>query len=364
MLGLHVGPEFTAPAAGSLAGLPVADVRPLLTELADAHLVTEHTPGRFTMHDLLYAYAIELNQEHDSGAERHRATNRMLEHYLQPAQEADRLLQPDGKSIHLTRTKGGVTPQHLADHEQARSWLAAQHPALAEAVRKAENSGVATQVSWTIATFFDRRAHWHTLAATDGYDDAYAHLHRALDLFEARDDHAGRARTLLALSWIRERQDRPTDAMTHARQADELCRDIGDRLGQAKAVNILGWLGAQLGDPCAVDSCRWAVVLHQEVGDRYGEAASWDSLGYAHHRLGEVDEALDCYRQALKLRRTVGHRYDEAYVLVHIGEAQAATGDDHLAADTWRAALAILTELDHPDAEPLHARLQAVGDRE
>lgn len=99
------------------------------------------------------------------------------------------------------------------------------------------------------------------------------------------------------------------------------------------------------------------------AGHDRGEAASWDSLGYTHHRLGETNEALDCYRQALKLHRTVGHRYDEAYVLIHIGEAHAATGEDHLAAETWRAALAILTELDHPDAEPLRARLQAAGDR-
>ncbi|MGH3878224.1 MAG: BTAD domain-containing putative transcriptional regulator [Actinophytocola sp.] len=362
LLGLHVGPEFTAPAAGSLAGLPVAEVRPLLVELADAHLVTERTLGRFTLHDLLFAYAIELNQEHDSGAERHRATNRMLEHYLHTAQEADRLLQPDGKPIRLTSAQGGVTPQVLADHEQAMSWLATQHPVLVEAVRKAESAGAAPALSWTLATFFDRRAHWHTWAATGGYDEAYVHVRRALELFEARCDDVGRAKMLLALSWIRDRQDRVADAMIHTRQADELYRDIGDRHGQARAANMLGWFGARLGDPTAVGLCRRAVVLHQEVGDRYGEAASWDSLGYAHHLLGDADEALDCYGQALKLHRTVGHRYDEAYVLVHIGEAHAATGEDHVAAETWRAALAILTELDHPDAEPLRARLAAAGD--
>jgi len=363
LLGLHVGPEFTAPAAASLAGLPVMDVRPLLTELADGHLVTEHTPGHFSMHDLLYAYAIELSQEHDSGTERHRATNRMLEHYLRTAQEADRLLRPGGEPVRLAPTQAGVTPQHLADHEQAMSWLTAQHPTLVEAVRTAEHAGVATQVSWTIATFFDRRAHWHTLAGAGGYDDAYSHLRRALDLFEVRGDHAGRAGCLLALCWIRDRQDRPADAITLARQADELCRETGDRLGQAKAANLVGWLGARTGDPAAAETCWRAVVLHQEVGDRYGEAASWDSLGYAHHCLGRSDEALDCYRQALKLHRTVGHRYDEAYVLVHIGETHAATGADHLATEAWESALTILGELDHPDADALRARLEAGTDR-
>jgi hypothetical protein len=60
LLGLHPGPDFAAPAAASLVGADVAAVGPLLRELADAHLISEHKPGRYESHDLLRAYAAEL----------------------------------------------------------------------------------------------------------------------------------------------------------------------------------------------------------------------------------------------------------------------------------------------------------------
>src|SRR5262249_58321979 len=57
LLGLHPGPDVATPATASLAALPVARVRPLIAELARANLIVEPTPGRYTLHDLLPAYA-------------------------------------------------------------------------------------------------------------------------------------------------------------------------------------------------------------------------------------------------------------------------------------------------------------------
>jgi transcriptional regulator with XRE-family HTH domain len=59
LLGLHPGPEVTARSAASLTRSPPAQVRPLLAELARAHLLTEHAPGRYAFHDLLGDYATE-----------------------------------------------------------------------------------------------------------------------------------------------------------------------------------------------------------------------------------------------------------------------------------------------------------------
>src|SRR5262249_56669647 len=53
LLGLHPGPEVSAAAAASLAGLPVSAVRPVLAELTAASLLVEHTIGRYAFHDLL-----------------------------------------------------------------------------------------------------------------------------------------------------------------------------------------------------------------------------------------------------------------------------------------------------------------------
>jgi hypothetical protein len=78
-LSQHPGPQVSVTAAASLAGLPAARARRLLAELALAHLVTEHTPGRYAMHDLLRAYAVEQAHDVDVDTERQAALFRMLD---------------------------------------------------------------------------------------------------------------------------------------------------------------------------------------------------------------------------------------------------------------------------------------------
>lgn len=80
LLSLHPGPDLTAAAAAALVGLPARRTRLLLDELADAHLVTEHAPGRYAPHDLLRAFAAELSETYDSPEERHAARDRLLDH--------------------------------------------------------------------------------------------------------------------------------------------------------------------------------------------------------------------------------------------------------------------------------------------
>ncbi|TWH70393.1 DNA-binding SARP family transcriptional activator [Micromonospora olivasterospora] len=99
LLGLSPGPDVTVPVVASLAGLPVRRVRPLLTELCELHLVTEHAPGRYTFHDLLRAYATELAHTVDTPADRDAAQHRLVGHYLGTAHRAARLLAPHRDGI-------------------------------------------------------------------------------------------------------------------------------------------------------------------------------------------------------------------------------------------------------------------------
>ncbi|TLS42699.1 AfsR family transcriptional regulator [Streptomyces montanus] len=80
LLSVHPGPDIAADAGAVLADLPARRVRLILDELADAHLLTEHTPGRYAQHDLLRVFAAELSAEHDSLTERQAARQRLLAH--------------------------------------------------------------------------------------------------------------------------------------------------------------------------------------------------------------------------------------------------------------------------------------------
>jgi tetratricopeptide (TPR) repeat protein len=394
LLGLHAGPDISAAAAASLAGIPRADARRLLAELVRASLLTEHTPGRFTFHDLLRAYATDLTHTHDPNDQRFTALGRMLDYYLHTAHTADRLLDParDPIPLALTPPAPGVTPERPADYGQALAWLAAEHPVLLAAVRQAAEAGFDThiwQLAWTLTTFLDRRGHWHDLTTTwqtalpaagrlhdpaaqshahrnlarahtrlGCYPDAHTHLQHALHLSTQTGDHTGQAHTHNHLGILWERQGRPEQALDHAQQSLTLSRAAGHRRGQAHALNGVGWYYALLGDhQQALTYCQQALTLHQELDDRYGQAHTWDSLGYAHHHLAHHTQAADCYQHALHLYRDLGAHYYEADTLTHLGDTHHAAGDPTAARTAWQHALDILTDLDHPDTDTVRGKL-------
>jgi DNA-binding SARP family transcriptional activator len=392
LLGLHPGPDLSVPAAASLAGVPADTVGPLLTELTTANLLAEHTTGRYTLHDLLRAYAAELAGTADSDRQRRAAIHRMLDHYLHTAQAADRLLYPNRDAIALPAPRPGVTPLRPTNDRLALDWFTTERAVLLAAVHHAHAAGFDThtwQLAWTLATVLDRQGHWHDHAAVQhaavaatqrladpraqahahrnlaharaqlGHlDESHAHLRHALDLFRRTDDRAGQAQVHHNLANLWNRQGRHAEALDHARQALDLHRAAGHRVGQARALNGVGWYHILLGNhEQAIIYCQQALDLQQELGDRDGQAATRDSLGYAYHHLGQHAQALTYYQQAVELYRDLGDRYFEAATLIHLGDTHHAAGHPTTARDAWRHALTILTDLDHPDAAAVRTKL-------
>jgi tetratricopeptide (TPR) repeat protein len=392
LLGLHPGPDLSAAAAASLAGLPPSTTRPALTELTQASLLVESTPGRYTLHDLLRAYASDLAHRIDTDYQRHAATHRILDHYLHTAHTVNRLLDPTRDPITLTSPAPGVTPQHTADYQQAMDWFTVERAVLLAAVEHAAATGFDThtwQLAWTLATFLDRRGHWHDWAATgraavaaahrladptaqahahrnlaNAYtllgrlDDAHTQLSHTLDLATQTGDQTAQAHTHSNLCSLWGRRGNYSRALDHARQALNLYQATGHQPGQAHGLNQVGWYHAQLGDhQQALTACQQALTLHQELGNHYGQANAWDSLGYAHHHLGHRTHALTCYQHALTKYRDLGDRYNEATTLTHLGDTHHSTGDHHAAHDAWQQALTILDDLNHPDADEVRTKL-------
>jgi tetratricopeptide (TPR) repeat protein len=397
LLGLHRGPDVTAPAAASLAGVPCDLAGELLGELTQAQLLSEHAPDRFAFHDLLRAYAGELVHRHESDDQRHAATHRVLDHYLHTAAAADRLIQTTRDPIAVAPLAPGVIPERFADAAQAQAWFDAERRVLLTAVTEAARAGFdvhAWQLSWSMVPFLDRRGHWQDLAAIQhtaltaarrlgdldaqarthvaiatasarlgSYQDARANLNDALDLQQRLGDRAGQARVHLALGKLCGQQRRYDEGLAHARQALELYIAVGHRAGQADALNSAGFTLSHLGDhQSAVEYCQRALDLHRTVGNRHGEALTWDSLGYAHRQLGHHAQAVACFRRALTAYRQLGgDRYRQTVVLTHLGDAFHAAGDSPAACDAWRSALVILEDLDHLDADEVRARLAGSG---
>jgi tetratricopeptide (TPR) repeat protein len=392
LLGVHQGPDISAPAAASLAGIPVPQARRALAELTGAHLVAESAPDRFGFHDLLRAYASELATASGADAERGPAVRRVLDHYLTTANTAYPLLYPARDPLALGQAGPGTTPERVTSRAQARAWFAAEHQVLLAAAAQAAAAGFdahAWQLPAAISEFLDRDGHWHDLAVSQQsalaaadragdrlglahahygvamacrrlcrHEEGRAHARQAIEAFRQLGDRAREARSRIFLGTACGEQGQHAAARRHTEHALRLYRDLGHQAGQAHALTNLGWHAAALGDyQAALGCCQQALGLHRELGNALGEAHTWDYLGYAWDHLGQHDDAVGCYRRALRLLREVSDRSEQAGVLTRLGDAHRALGDRPAAREAWRQALAVLDDLHHPDAAQVVSRL-------
>ncbi|MEE4545587.1 BTAD domain-containing putative transcriptional regulator [Streptomyces sp. V4-01] len=397
LIGLHSGPEITAPAAASLAGVPVEAADTALDELLRAHLLSEPAAGRFTGHDLLHAYAAEQARAHDAGRERRTAVRRLLDHYLHTAWRAALLLDPDLRPPDpgLPPALAGVQPEPVADRVQALGWFEAHHAVLLGAIALAASEGADQHARWlppAVAGFLGLRGRWHDweaaqrvallaagrlgdprglaeahdglalpLIRSDRPAEAQAHLHHALVLYRRLGDHRGQAYAHSRLTETYGRSGRYDDALRHAERALRLFEESGDRAGRAGALTALGRLHALRGDQAsALVYGEESVLAHRGPGNVRGRAEAWAGLGRTCQHAGRPERARDCYRRALDLYRERGERYDEAEVLVRLGDLEHAAGDPGAARTAWQRARDLLEAMGHADAAAVRGRLGAL----
>ena len=394
LLGTHVGPDISLPAAASMAGISRRRARAALGELARASLLTEHRFGRYACHDLLRAYAAELARSIDGEAVRHAAVQRILDYYLHTAHAASQHLYPGRRPIDLSPAAQGVCPEAPADHAQALAWFKAEHTMLVAAVTQAVDSGLSKhgwQLPWALVPYFDwcgdlhdwaltqraalaaaRRAgdklgqaHAHRLlgrayALLGRQDAGRLHLARALRLSAADHDAVGQALAHHALGHLCSLQGRHDEAQAHDRAALRLYETAQHDFGRGWAFNELAWALVHLGTSDEALACaREAADIQTRLGDRFHQALARDTLGRVQQHLGDYAGAIASYNKALSLCQELGSRYYQSLTLSHLGDTYQAAGDPVTAAREWRRALDILIELDHPDANEVREKLPA-----
>lgn len=401
LLGLHPGPDITLPAAASLAALPVRRVRVLLEECAAAHLVIEHAPGRWRLHDLLRAYAAETAEEQDGPAERRRAFHRLLDHLLHSAHAADQVINPVVSTpIDPVPAQPGVVVDVFRDREQAAAWAARELQVVWAAQRQADAlggfDGHLWQLAWTTVDAFSGHV-WSLgreslafltraaeavkrdsggaryVSAVVGWvamqehrigrsEEAKARLRRLLRPPGSPAQSLEQARVHHDLGWLHGDLGEHDDALRHSLAALGHYRDVGNLPGHARELASVAWYHALLGRyDEAVTYCEQAIARLAEQNMTATEASAWDTLGYVHHHLGDHGQAIACYRRSLDLYRHSGRPALEAEVLEHLGDAHHASGEGATANGFWQQALDLLIPLDHSSADRLRAKLSTTA---
>ena len=379
LLGLHPGPDLDRYAAAALTGTTVEQAGRAFGTLTRAHLTQLARPGRYSLHDLLRAYARDLAAGSDTEDERQAVLTRLFDYYLRTAATATDTLFPAERHRRPRIPPPAIPGPAVADPADARAWLDAERATLvAVAVHTASHGwpGHATRLAATLFRYLDTGGHYpeaiviHTharhaardigdsaaeataltsLGAVDWrqsrYPQAVGHFGQALAICRETGDRAGEARALGNLGLVDFQQGRYPEASGHFGQALAICRETGDQSGEARALGNLGDIDIRLGRyPQAARHHRQALVVCHRTGDRPGEARALGNLGDIDIRLGRCQQAADHYHQTLALFRETGDRIGEASTLGNLGLVDFQQGRCEQAAAHFRQALAVCHE--------------------
>lgn len=357
-LGLLPGPDTDEYAVAALLECTPDEAERSLQSLVDHHLLTEPTPGRYRMHDLIRQHATTL-AEQDPAAERAAALNRLTDYYQYTAERAD---------TRIARYPRAPLPEHpapapdLSDTERAYAWLRAERANLEacfqRAVAEARDDRVVAlsagleeivredgPLSYAVSLFTtaskaaerlgDAGLRARTLTQLGGFQaiasefsGALSSLGQAVALYVEADDRRG-------LAWARTEWSvalRVTGELDGAQRLLEesiaAFAELGEPLGQAVGLAELGLTRYLIGGVAgAIEDLAESLRLYRLLAEPRGQAHVLCNLGGMRHTVGDLQGSMKDLEEALALYRAVGNRIGEANTLVEQASVFRMSGD-------------------------------------
>jgi tetratricopeptide (TPR) repeat protein len=383
---LHPGQDLDAYAAAALTDtdLPTADT--MLEHLCRDHLLQQATPGRYSFHDLVRAYATTRAGDQDPPAQRRTALTRLFDFYLATAAAAMNLAYPHERHRRPAIPPAGTPTPDLAEQKHAELWLDTELANLLTTAQHAANHDW-PEHTWQLSAILDRHLrargryrnaetlHQHALNAArhlgnhqaemhalnslgqahrmlGGYDLASGQYGRASQIAHDIGDRGGELTALNGLGYVHRMLGRHEQAGDHYRRALQIAHDIGDRGGELAALHGLGEVQAMLGrHQQAGDRFGQALQIAHDIGDRGGELSALNGLGHVHWMLGHNEQAGDYYSRALQIAQDIGVRVGELSALTGLGHVHWTLGHYEQAGDHFGRALQIAQAIGNRNGE-------------
>jgi DNA-binding SARP family transcriptional activator/tetratricopeptide (TPR) repeat protein len=351
--------DVAKPAIDVLVAGEPAGVSAAIRTLVDLHLLEEHVPGRYRLHDLLRTFGLEIAATIDTPAALDEAQGRLAGWYATSVRNAVACVYPAMTMVATDWPDAGAA-HPFSDSADARRWLDLERDNLVAAlVRAAEGRLITRDVLSAVIGYICRytieRGHPDsgvavvratlTRARAEGQP-----VHEARALVQlgtaalCRNDLDAAAEHLVAASaglegtglrdeaavWnnlgtLYDARHEPQKALDCLIRARTVFSALGDRLGNASVLNNLGRQYCAIGEyRQAIESHRNVVELARELPSTELQATASNNLGDALNAAGRGPEALDSYQTALRLARECRQLRVEAYALAALGRIFAA----------------------------------------
>jgi tetratricopeptide (TPR) repeat protein len=183
--------------------------------------------------------------------------------------------------------------------------------------------------------------------------ESYIHCSEALGIHQQIDDRHGEARALIDLGHTyRDLSYRDCGSMYEARSCYEaalrISRQLGDREAESLALAGLGCVVQRRHPDSALDHHQQSLVICRHLGHRAGEARALADISTTCRLLSRFEEALAVGQQATTIFRDLDDRYGQAQTLINEGKVHQARTEFDAALDRYHQALQLSNELgDH-----------------
>ena len=387
LLGAVPGADLPAGVAAALFGVDDAEAVSLLERLTNAHLVTQSTPGRYALHDLLRDYAVDRLRAHEFDGRGRAALLRLQDYYREAAEAAVLMLQPE--MLRLPDPPSAPVAAGLptfATPADALAWLDSEVANLVALVTQATATGprsVAWQLGHALRPYLWQRMNVADWAATaqaalsaaelegddaaratahvnagdlcclrSSYDEGLAHFTAALELvqrcgwleFESIVE-AGMAATLMRLG-------RTAESVARLSRALAIDEQTGRSAGRASKFGNLAaacWELGRVREAAAYYERAYEVFATGGVGA--GMATALTGLAHMLYELGDYQAALQRAEQSLTLHESSGNRLGRPGALIALASSRRALGDHTGALAAAEDALSLAREIGYRRAE-------------
>ncbi|WP_405063190.1 tetratricopeptide repeat protein [Kribbella sp. NBC_01505] len=348
----------------SVAALVDGNPRRSLRVLESVHLIRQHAPGRYALHDLIRLYAREQKVDADQ------ALWRLADHYRRGVLEAARVASPDRPPVNGDQ----MASLGLKDRAEASAWIDAESDNLMATQRLAVARGwsdIVWHIPYGLAPFHtwqgqdSLNAELWTIALTvvpaleepadqamvhryygrsrgmlGQRDETVAHLEQALTYAVRSGQVTVRAACLQTLAEAHCFMEDFEAALPYGLAQLELYKTLGKQSWLADSYNLVGWIQAKLGryDEGRA-ACLASLEIIEQTGDHDSRGDVLDSLAFIALATESFDEALSAFEDALTSYRRIGNVRQMAETQDHIGDAYRTLGDVAAARNAWEQAL-------------------------
>jgi DNA-binding SARP family transcriptional activator/tetratricopeptide (TPR) repeat protein len=316
-LGISPCIHVSAHPAAVLTGHSLADARTALGVLSGHRLLEKVPEEQFGIHDLVRVFAASQAYSEDPEEELRLAVGRLADYYLHAVKLANEVLSSHQREVSFPYSNDPLMTPFKATIEAAAAWLESEWDnalRIAHYCARHEWQRRCVDLVHELGEFLETSGRWN---------DALAAHRAALQACRDLDHLPGIARAAFDLSLTMMRIGHGELALQHAAEAATILRTLGDKRGQAAALDRIGIIhrdAAKFRDALACH--REAIEIYQETDDRLGLAKALVHAGMTLGSLGRSSEQMEYLNEALSTYSRIGDMSGQAITLNNIGTAQ------------------------------------------